>query len=515
MVANRSVPSERPGLKIVTSKAMAEIDRRTIDEFGIPSSVLMENAGMRLWNTFISEFALKENDLSRIVFLAGSGNNGGDACVMARQARTEKYHNIHIISFSTTINSDRTGQKAICKGLGISLVQWKDERAKAEALIGEADFIIDGLAGTGLMGAASGEMEQVINSINRSNGVKISVDIPSGLGDDFKIGFPCVNADTTYTIGLPLCSLYLPGGRLSAGNIRIVPICFPRVLMENEEIPGELVEWADCTSLLPFPGRGGYKGVRGHVQVYAGSVGTTGAAWLSSHAAARSLAGLVTLNINSNSYSSMAGSCRGVMILPWDPESEPEIPKRVDSFLVGPGWGTDRMEFRRKWLRTLMGENTPGVLDADGLRVFGSGDGFEQLNGNWIFTPHPGEFASMTGLTVSVLMEDPLSYITAFAVKWNLTLVLKSHVVYIAHPDGRYTIIDGMNPSLGTGGSGDILGGIIAGFLAAGAESEEAAVAGVGLHQELGRRGRKANGWFIAEDLVPIISRIISDAEDV
>ena len=499
-------------MKIVDSRKMAEIDRKTIEEYSIPSNLLMENAGFRVWSAFLRDFGEYEKD-SIMVFAAGKGNNGGDACVMARQAYTDGFKQISILSWGTDLDSDGTGQKKYCSNLGIPLVQWETDREKAEELASGASVIFDGLTGTGLKGRARGGLEEVIQVFNRSKGRKIAVDIPSGLGDEYRKGYPAVKAEVTYTIGLPLISLYLPEGRDFCGRIEVVPICFPKIETENPELPGELINWKEVGNLLPVPGKTSWKGPRGHLHIYAGSRGTTGAAMLSSTAAARSLAGLVTLHIDSRVYEAAAGSYGSVMVRPWkiaEPAGEIAGP-----FLVGPGWGLDMIGKRKEWLKNILeGTDTRGVLDADGLTVFGRGEDLKPLGGRWIFTPHPGEFSRLTGFSVEEIMEDPMSIVLEYAEKTEVILVLKSHVIYLGFPDGRFRIIDGMNPAMGTGGSGDVLSGIIAGLLTAGAEPENAATAGVCLHQEAGRRARKRFGWFISEDILPLISELTDEIDE-
>lgn len=176
--------------------------------------------------------------------------------------------------------------------------------------------------------------------------------------------------------------------------------------------------------------------------------------------------------------------------------------------MVGPGWGKSG---RWSLLEKLFDSNLPGVLDADGINVLSESENKFQKNqvypdGRWVFTPHPGEFERLSGINKDVFMLSPLSYLKETAEKYGAVIVLKSHVTFIAAPGGDYSIVDGMNPAMGTGGSGDILAGIIAGFLAQGMEPYKSAVSGVVLHQNIGRACFKEKGWFLAEDLLPYIS---------
>lgn len=545
-------------MKIVSALDMAEIDRRSGEEYGLSAPVLMENAGIRLWDEFKKHHGSggEPGDPHRrrlLVFLAGRGNNGGDACVMARQAWIEGWTNQVVIhaggsggsAGGSGVSGDPAScQKSICRNLGIPLYSWEDDREICAGAIRRGDFLFDGLCGTGIRGALRPPLPEIMAAANASDARRIALDLPSGLGDSWRRDFPVFRAHSTYTIGLPLTCLYLPQARTYAGDITVVPIGFPRELTEDPKIPGELAFWeARRETIAPVP-RSAYKKTRGSCAVFAGSQGTPGAGLLCSQAAARSRAGLVSLFLPGEFAAASAAAAPGIIARPWSPLDSPGGEdfslEGYSAILAGPGWGLDHPARRKAWLARFFESGLPGVLDADGLRLFAEMEAPGRVSGSqdapssgplpgvpagtavpggaavpgvppgrWVFTPHPGEFAGLTGLDVPEILADPLPPVLDYADRTGAVVVLKANVTWIGAPGGNYWVVDGENPALGCGGSGDVLAGVIAGFLAAGMDPRDAAVTGVCLHQELGKRVFRRRGWFMAQDLLPEISGIL------
>jgi NAD(P)H-hydrate epimerase len=346
-------------------------------------------------------------------------------------------------------------------------------------------------------------MKELIRRCNQSSAARVAVDIPSGIGDAYRKGYTAFQADYTLTVELPKLCLYLPEARSFCGDIRIVPGVFPPQLVE-EQIPGYLIDEALADRLLKPLDPRVHKGRRGHLAVFAGSEATTGAAWLCSTAASRSRAGLVTLFIDRNLYGANIPKYTSVMLRPWEGEV-PEL-ERYDTLLVGPGWGV--AEQREHVLKELFETPCPGVLDADGLTLLARmrRGGRIRLGGRWILTPHPGEFARLLDLEIPEVLADPLPHLLRASDEMEAVIVLKGHCTFVAAPGGRYGILDGMNPAMATGGSGDVLAGMCAGLLTSGSEPERAAVLGVALHGRVGRRLYRDKGVFLAEDMVEAVS---------
>ena len=267
-------------------------------------------------------------------------------------------------------------------------------------------------------------------------------------------------------------------------------------------------------ALLPRLDATDYKNSRGHVAVFAGAPGTTGAALLCSEAVLRSGAGLASLFAVSGAYPALASACRSVMVkplrgAPGDWEASP-----YRAILAGPGWG--READRAAWLERFFASGLSGVLDADALHVLRSmlARGGLNLRG-WVLTPHPGEFAALTGVERDRILDDPIPLMEEFCRKYRCVLALKSHVTIIHDPGendgqpggGGFTWIhDGMNPALGTAGSGDVLAGIVAGLLGRGLQPARAALCGVLLHAAAGKAAAEILGFFTAEELLQYIS---------
>ena len=512
-------------MKIVSSDAMARIDRRSRTEFAFPSSLLLEDAGVKSWAAVRRIIRAREaagaaaspaSGVSgarhgRLVFLAGKGNNGGDALVMARQAAVEQERMVTIVlaDGKPPADSDPARMLAMCEALGTECMHWPDQSNGVLARLGEAAWIFDGIAGTGIHGALRSPLSDLVEAVNRSPGKKIAIDVPSGVGDQFRQGQSALRADFTLTMGLPKLCLYLPHARVLCGRIRVIHVGFPPSLVNDPEIPGELLRNGEWRNLAPSIPADTYKNKRGHLAVFAGARGTTGAAWLSASAAARARLGLVTLFVDGDAYAILAQKLTSVMCRSWDaPSAWDHTP--FSGILAGPGWGL--AEAKEQWLRHLLALPLSGVIDADGITLLGriASRGMVDLGGRWVLTPHPGEFSRLTGTPPADVLADPVAKSVEASARLNAVIALKGHCTIVAAPQGRYWILDGANPALATGGSGDVLAGIIAAGIAGGMSPTDAALFGVSLHATLGRRAARRLGWFLAEDLVPLISRALA-----
>jgi ADP-dependent NAD(P)H-hydrate dehydratase / NAD(P)H-hydrate epimerase len=489
---------------------MQEIDRRAQEEFGIPAMILMENAGLkcaRALRRIMGTGPLQ----GPVTVAAGKGNNGGDGFVVARHLHLRGLTPRIVLCQGKPQEGNPAVNLEICRRLGIPIIDFTGEREAASALLKESGWIVDAILGTGVKGPVRGELADIIGLIAGTSARKVSIDIPSGLGDDFKPRYPVISADYTLTLGLPKTCLYIPSARKFCGRIICLEIGFPGTLVDDEEIPGELLSDRRLADLVRPFSPDVHKNSRGHAAVFAGSEGTTGAAFLASSACSRSRCGLVTLFTDRAVYPVLATQLSAVMVRPWDPGSDPKAfdDERFNAFLLGPGWGTDRT--RHDWLGELVARGKPGVIDADGLTVLGEMLGKKKMDfgGKWVITPHPAEFARVSGLKKEQILKQPLPAVTDFSRKHGLVTVLKGAVTWIASPEGRYFALDRRNPAMATGGTGDVLSGIIAGFLASGMEPVEAAVAGVLVHSICGKTAYKERGWFIATDLLPYISAVL------
>jgi hydroxyethylthiazole kinase-like uncharacterized protein yjeF len=499
-------------MKVVDSQEMTDIDHQAQERFYIPEAVLMEDAALgahrllrhRIWGDCIPP--------GELVYLAGKGNNGGDALVMARRCLLEGKREILVVLGSgvPTEGTLAAVHLKILEAMGVTVLDYQKEPSEVGRRLGQAVWLIDGLLGTGLKGQARGAVADLIRAVNQSRVRIAAVDVPSGVGDAFRKDYPAVCADVTLTIGLPKLSLYLPAARALCGEIHVVGGVFPRELLESKVIPAELLREEELGELLPRIPADAYKSARGHLAVFAGSEGTTGAAWLCSHAAAHSRTGLVTVHMHRELYPACVPAYSAVMIRPWDADGEPSALSldRFTGLLVGPGWGLS--ERREVWLETLLEGGLPGLLDADAITLLSRILKRHRINlgGRWVLTPHPGEFARLIGEETATVLADPLPLLRQTSAALGATIVLKGHCTFICAPDGRLWILDGMNPALATGGSGDVLSGIIAGQLAGGGEAAASARLGVLLHGMAGRLAFASKGYFTADELLPVVGQL-------
>lgn len=506
---------------------MAEIDRLAEEEYGIPGILLMENAGIKAFQQFSLEWEVTRPSPRRegrlMVFLAGGGNNGGDALVMARQAFLRATDEVTVVCRDATrMNEAAAMHYHIVRQLGIPIVFWETDEESSRSTIRTADVLFDGISGTGIRGALRGSAADMVKAVNEeSTGYVVAIDVPSGLGSGFLAEYPAVKADLTLTMGLPKVPLYTPAGRPHAGTIRTVKLGFPPQLLQNppqleSEGSGELLEGIG----RPVFQSQDYKNVRGHAAIWAGRVGTSGAAALAAEGAGRAGAGLVSLFTDQEIYPILAGKLSETMVSPYKPMQAADLKSRYSALLAGPGWGKDS---RSSILQTLLDSALPGVIDADGIGVLrelwnehGSSKLQSTTAGRWILTPHPGEFLALVKdspfeTDKPSLLSNPLSAVVPVARELQMVIVLKSHVVWIVSPEGRFAVVDGMNPAMATGGSGDVLAGIITGMLASGVSAFEASCRGASLHQAAGRLAYQTGGWFLAQDLARAVSKVWVD----
>jgi len=505
---------------------MAEIDRLAEEEYGIPGILLMENAGIKAFQQFSLEWEVnrpsKRSEGCSMVFLAGGGNNGGDALVMARQAFLKATDEVTVVCRDAKMNEAAAMHYHIVRQLGIPIVFWETDEESSRSTIRNADVLFDGISGTGIRGALRGSAADMVKAVNEeSTGYVVAIDVPSGLGSGFLEEYPAVKAHLTLTMGLPKIPLYTPAGRPHAGTIRTVKLGFPPQLLQNPpelegEGSGELLEGLG----LPAFQAQDYKNVRGHAAIWAGSVGTSGAAALAAEGAGRAGAGLVSLFTDQEIYPILAGKLSEIMVSPYKPMQAADLKSRYSALLAGPGWGKDS---RSSILQNLLESTLPGVIDADGigvLRELWNEHGSSKLQsltaGRWILTPHPGEFIALVKESPfetdkPELLSNPLSAVAPVARELQMVIVLKSHVVWIISPEGRFAVVDGMNPAMATGGSGDVLAGIITGILASGVSAFEASCRGASLHQAAGRLAYRTGGWFLAQDLARAVSKVWVD----
>ncbi len=503
-------------MKTLTAAEMREVDRKTIEQ-GIPGIVLMENAAHRVVEFLAERFAPFTGQ--RVVVLCGKGNNGGDGLAVARQLHTRLHpQELHVVLLAAPeeLKGDAAANYHMLAVCGCPVLHEIPSEART------ATLLIDALLGTGITGPATGRILQGIREINSGFPLAqvVAVDIPSGMPSDS--GDPVgefARADYTVTFTAPKVAQVLPPncdhvGQLIVGAIGSPPELFDHVWLS--QVDPEMFRGL----LAPRPADG-HKGTFGHVLVVAGSHGKTGAAAMSGLGALRAGAGLVTVASAESAIPVIAGYAPELMTegLPehgaWDKLREIGEGKTV--IAMGPGMGRSP-QTEELVARAVREFAQPMVIDADALVSGAGGLASGDNSAARVLTPHPGEMARLIGKTIADVQKDRVGVARAFAMERKVTLVLKGHRTVIAFPDGRVWINPTGSPAMGTGGSGDILTGLIAGFLAQFPKVPDVAVAAaVYLHGLAGQIGAKALGekCLIATDLLEYLPDAMEECADV
>jgi NAD(P)H-hydrate epimerase len=508
-------------MKVLTAVEMREVDRLTI-EAGIPGIVLMENAGHRVVEFLEKRFAPLSNQ--RIVILCGKGNNGGDGLVVARQLFTSwacpggPGGPPHVVLLADPEDLKGDAAANYCMLLACGCPVHREIAPEAR----NATLVVDALLGTGITGPATGRMLGGIREINHGFPLAkvVAVDIPSGMpSDGGAAAGEIARADYTVTFTAPKVGQVTPPGCDHVGELLVAAIGSPPALYDHIQL--SVVEPAMFAGLMAPRPPSGHKGTFGHVLVIAGSRGKTGAAAMTGMSALRAGAGLVTVASAESAIPEIAGHAPELMTeslretesgaIALNASLQPILEGKT-VIAMGPGLG------RHPQIATLVASiaassDLPMVLDADALVPVAATPARTR-----ILTPHPGEMARLTGKTTAEVQSDRIGAARRYATAHAVTLVLKGQRTVIAFPDGRVWINPTGTPALGTGGSGDILTGLIAGLLAQfPGRAGEAVAAAVYLHGLAGEIGARTLGEksLIATDLLRFLPTAMEECAHV
>lgn len=516
-------------MKVVTSGEMREIDRRAIQEFGIPGVVLMENAALKVFEA--AKDMLGEAAGKRVLVFAGKGNNGGDGFAAARHlANWGSEVEVVLFASKNSLSGDALINFSIIINMGLPVheVLVSGDLEPVRNRLAGAHLIIDAILGTGIKGTVKGPVKEAVSLINDSGIPVLSVDIPSGIsGDDGRVCGAAVRADTTVTFGLPKRGHFLYPGAGYTGKLIIGDIGIPKGVVESYEgITGELITRSRIAGLISKRKRDAHKGTFGRVFFLAGSAGYTGAAFLACQGALKSGSGLVTLGVPESINPVMEVKLTEAMTLPLPETDEgtlsrdavPAIMEQVRaSRALGVGPGLSTRKDVPEVVKTLVREaDIPLVLDADALNSLADDpDILKSRKAPAVITPHPGEMARLLGTTTAEVQEDRIGAAREAAGKWGVIAVLKGANTVVGHPDGRFFINTTGNPGMATGGTGDVLTGIITSFLGQGMSPLDAALAGVYIHGLAGDRAslQKGERGLTAGDIVETLPLVISEFE--
>ena len=508
---------------VVTAREMRELDRLTIEKYGVPSLTLMERAGAGVVEALMERFGRLAQ--KGVLVVAGKGNNGGDGFVVARHLKKKKIPcEVVLLGPKEELSRDAAvNLQAYLKGRGKFFELTDRQAAGLSARLSGKQLVVDAILGTGLGKAVGGVYAEAIELINASGLPVVAVDVPSGLDSD--TGRPlgtAIQAEMTVTFGYPkLGQVIYPGlkyvGELVVADIGISPEAVAEVSPQTEILQEQDMRW-----LVPLREPDSHKGTYGHLVVLAGSRGKTGAASLACRGAMRVGTGLVTLAGPRSLNDIYASSLLEVMTEPLaeGPEEEAEpltdqqwehLLDRKSALLFGPGIGV--RPSCQTILRWLLGHlELPWVIDADGLNNLALE--VERLRGAKtapVLTPHPGEMARLLNTDTRSVNQNRVEVARTFARDYRCYVVLKGARTVIATPAGRAFINPTGNPGMATGGTGDVLAGILAGLLAQGLAVEDALKLGVYLHGFAGDLVATEKGeiGMIASDIIEISPRAI------
>jgi NAD(P)H-hydrate epimerase len=482
-------------MRVLNTKQMREADRRAIEDIGIPSMVLMENAGRQVVATLEATF--EELAQMRTAVLCGPGNNGGDGFVVARTLLERSYDvGVYLVGSSADLKGDARANLQILTSLGVDVVEVRDAAAwelHGTDVLG-ADVIVDALFGTGLRDTLTGLAETIVADLNASTRPVVSIDLPSGLSADSPDPpGPAVHASVTVTLAAPKVPLVLPPAESLAGSLVIADIGIPRSVIAQLEGPWiEILTRESMRPLVEPRAHDSHKGDYGRVLIVSGSRGKTGAAYLVAMAALRSGAGLVTVAAPASCVPVIASLGAEYMTEALDESPDGTVAfealDRVldfgaDVIAVGPGLG--RTPSTAAFVQGLVERaGVPLVLDADALNAY-AGEA-ERLVGrdgvDVIVTPHPGEMARLVGLSIEDVQKHRLEVAGEFAASHRVQVILKGHRTIIATPEGKAFINLTGNPGMATAGSGDVLTGMVTAWSAQLLDAETACKLAVYLH---------------------------------
>jgi NAD(P)H-hydrate epimerase len=509
-------------IPVLTPDEMRAVDRYTIHEVGIPGIVLMEHAGRALANHLQGRLRPGAD----VGVVCGKGNNGGDGLVAARfLAHAGHRVRVYLAADPAGYEQEAGTALAVARRAGLSPIRADTPESLSACDFSCHDWLVDALLGTGTRGAVAGHYADVIEKMNASSAPILACDLPSGLdAASGRAEGACVRARETLTIGFPKVGLLLFPGAQFTGALHVADIGFPSAAVEQARPACFLLDAADARERLPLRRRNAHKGDFGRALVLCGSRGMTGAAALTAEAALRVGAGLVTVGIPASLNDVLEAKLTEAMSLPLPDTgdgtlalaAEPAVRaacRRMDAIAVGSG--ISQHAETRALVRALLAawNDMPSsvVLDADALNnVAPVAETGVRFPPSAILTPHPGEMARLLGDDGADAVESArVESARGFARLHGVVLVLKGVPTVVAAPDGRAFLNPTGNPGMATGGSGDVLTGIILGLLAQGKRPLDAALLGVYLH---GFAGDLAAATFGAGLIAGDIVRALPDA---
>lgn len=517
-------------MKAITTAQMRELDKIASEEFEIPGVELMRRAGRGVASVVAYLAERTHMGDTFVQLIAGRGNNGGDVFAAATFLHEEDFEvEVLLAGSASEVKGDALRHLSKMRAAGIPLVELPTKEAWENAIhdAGSGEIIVDGILGIGINGPPRGPIAAAIHYINTiaSDNLIVSIDVPSGLNADTgEAPGEVVKADLTATIGMPKTGLLMPKAIPYVGSLEVISIGVPVELTSHYVCNHELITGWDVRRCLPQRPRNAHKGLYGHALVIGGSIGFAGAPALVARAVARTGAGLVSALVPHPLYSIVASASLEVMTYPATATETGSLSdkdwshwkKRLldfDAIIVGPGM--TRHADTALWVRNLLNESRrPLVLDADALNAIADTPTLiARAKCPVVITPHPGELARLLKCSTDEIQNDREGAARQAALLTQAVVVLKGAGTIVVQKDGPFHINLTGNPGMATGGSGDVLAGIIGGLLAQGITPFDAACSGVFLHGRAGDSAmwKKSQAGLIASDILEEIPTVLRE----
>jgi hydroxyethylthiazole kinase-like uncharacterized protein yjeF len=483
-------------MKLCTPSQMQNIDRRAIDELKIPGLNLMEAAGEKTAEAILHRYGGVRH--KKIAVVCGKGNNGGDGFVVARYLNQhEALISLYLIGEKNAVKGDALANMERVRKIGLTINEIAD--ASRFEIPADCSIIVDAIFGTGFAGEIEAPYDEIIEKMNAHTASIVAVDAPSGLnGATGEISEPAIKAQMTVTFGLPKLGQLVYPGKSYCGELIVADIGFPYRAIADENIRLNVLMNDESTMLLPHRAPDSHKGDFGKIFVLAGSEGYTGAAALTAEAGLRSGTGLVILGCPSGLNDILEAKLTEVITKPLPQVKNRrcfalrglgevrEMVKWGDAIAVGPGIGTYH-ETRELIFRLISKLDKPSVFDADALNILARDmDYLGAHAAPLVISPHPGEMSRLTGKAIEDIQRNRINIALEFAEEFNLVCILKGAPSVIAAPSGQAWLNPNGNDGMATAGSGDVLTGLIGGFLAQGLMDIDAAALGCFIHGKAG-----------------------------
>jgi len=499
-------------MKIATTQIMRSIDRYCIDVLGIPGIVLMENAALKVVKN------ISEND-KNFVIVCSSGNNGGDGFVVARHLFNRgNYVEVFSLGSEENMSADALVNLNIIRNMGVKIIKItnNEDLDILRESIKYCDMTIDAIFGTGLSREVKGIYSLAITTINENSKYILSIDVPSGFEcNSGKVMGNCIKSNKIVTFELYKKGFLGYDADSLTGEIVIEKIGIPKSVVDKFHENEYLMDIKFIKELIKKRNKYSHKGDYGRTLILAGSPGFTGAAYISTQAAVRSGAGLVTLCCDSSIQNILSGKLVEAMTASTNDE------KRLDSLItksnciaIGPGLGNNHVTLNLLE-KVLLNSKCPVVIDSDGLNVLeGNLEMLKNKKCQIVLTPHMGEMARISGLSIDEINENKIDIAKEFAKKHNVVLLLKGFNTIIT--DGKTLNINPTGSSaMASGGMGDCLTGIIASFISQGYDIMTAACAGAYVHGYCGDKLSKKMFCVNANHILKALPSIIKEIQDL